>query len=1078
MMQNDERDSRLYSVQSLWDNSMGEACADALDKYPNHLVLHVNGEFHSAYWDGIVHQLKARKPNANVKTVSIAPSLNPSTVRVEGEPTADFVVLAESRANDLNEGTWSVQTQQEIQYRLHIPPGEHSALPLLIWLNDDGLTSTDGLDLWKDRLGDKAAIVVVEAPFRETLGDLSVGGRWFWANSFAADMGRMVTGIERIWGYVMRHYKIDPRRICVAGEGAGGTIVAGVALLSDRMQMQAVAVEPARYSKLKDIPLPLAELWGDDIPPSKSLQVLGTQADKAWWSDELNQYKEQGLKTELMARTGDPWQRELQVENAVRKALGADANSPKKSKTRHYLLVSADMPRQRHWARLHAMWAEANLGDAVAVVQEAPDNAAEEIPLNIRPELCLSGDALPVCPGPFGGTTVIVVDQPQLDGWLDVEKNDPLAKKSRFYRVRIATLEPGNRNLKDVLTKLKSENRTNILIVPGVFCAEANLMRRLQREVGAMENDMTLQWLPGLGGQKLPLTVPPSAAPICRSSVLRKLSMAATLSFPAYGYHQLRELLGSIWHGHSVRGSIATVTSRQHLGARSPRAQSSKEPVVRTLCPEKVIVVFAMLFTGAAMAAESDLKPYQIDWSKTGQSVIDMSEFLESPAGGSGFIRVEGGRLVKPDGTRLRIWGVNLTGPECFPPQELAPAIVGDLARFGVNCVRFHHMDGPWSPLFDKSRDDTAEFDPQAIDRLDFFIAELKKRGIYSNLNLNVSRQYKPGDGVRDAHLLGYGKSATYFNPRLIQLQHDYARKLLRHRNPYTKSEYRHEPAIATVEMVNENSVLEGWVGRRLVGRDTTEERATWRPIPVSYAEELTDQYNLWLEKNVSADKLSEIRREAGNHRVERLAPPQFTQASTLRFTTEARFYMELERDFFEGMKQLLRDELDVKAPLVGTADHNDSYCGYAHVQSNRVFDYIDGHGYWQHPRTGSDFWIANTPMVNDPLDSTVTQFARTPVAGLPYTISETNHPYPAEFACEGIPILTAYALLQDWDGIYWFTYGKGRTQEPNQSWRGSFDFSNDPVKMTHLAACAAMFYRQDVDAAQKTILRVYGEDK
>jgi len=497
--------------------------------------------------------------------------------------------------------------------------------------------------------------------------------------------------------------------------------------------------------------------------------------------------------------------------------------------------------------------------------------------------------------------------------------------------------------------------------------------------------------------------------------------------------------------------------------------------IAKTLCHAGVLFVLA---AAAATAAEVRLEPYQIDWSKTGQSAIDMSAYLDPPAGKGGFVRVEGSRLVKPDGSRFRIWGVNLTGPECFPPTELAPLIAGDLARFGVNCVRFHHMDGPWSPLFDKSRNDTAQFDPETIDRLDFFIAELKKRGIYSNLNLNVSRQYKPGDGVRDAELLGYGKSATYFNPRLVELQHDFARKLLTHRNPYTNSEYRREPAVATVEMVNENSVLEGWVAGRLVGRDTTEERATWRPIPASYAAELTDQYNQWLEKNLPADQLEAIRKEAGGTRVERLAPGQFAKASKLRFFTEARFYIELERTFFEGMRRLIKDELDVAAPLVGTADHNDGYCGYAHVQNNMVLDFIDGHGYWQHPRTGKDFWIANTPMVNDPLDATVTQFARTPVLGRPYTISETNHPYPAEYACEGIPILTAYSLLHDWDGIYWFTYGKGRMKEPDQGWQSSFDFSNDPVKMTHLAACAAMFHRRDVAAARETIVRVYGEDE
>jgi len=118
--------------------------------------------------------------------------------------------------------------------------------------------------------------------------------------------------------------------------------------------------------------------------------------------------------------------------------------------------------------------------------------------------------------------------------------------------------------------------------------------------------------------------------------------------------------------------------------------------------------------------------------------------------------------------------------------------------------------------------------------------------------------------------------------------------------------------------------------------------------------------------------------------------------------------------------------------------------------------------------------------MVNDPLDSTVTQFARTPVTGRPYTISETNHPYPHEYACEGFPILTAYALFHDWDGIYWFTYGQGRAADPKQGIRprGWFDFSNDPVKMTTLYACALMWYRQDLRPARRTVVRSYTMDE
>ena len=67
-------------------------------------------------------------------------------------------------------------------------------------------------------------------------------------------------------------------------------------------------------------------------------------------------------------------------------------------------------------------------------------------------------------------------------------------------------------------------------------------------------------------------------------------------------------------------------------------------------------------------------------------------------------------------------------------------------------------------------------------------------------------------------------------------------------------------------------------------------------------------------------------------------------------------------------------------------------------------------------------FEIPNTPMVNDPLHSTVVQLSRSAVAGKPYTVSEVNHPFPNEYACEGIPILAAYAALHDWDGMFWYT--------------------------------------------------------
>jgi hypothetical protein len=136
--------------------------------------------------------------------------------------------------------------------------------------------------------------------------------------------------------------------------------------------------------------------------------------------------------------------------------------------------------------------------------------------------------------------------------------------------------------------------------------------------------------------------------------------------------------------------------------------------------------------------------------------------------------------------------------------------------------------------------------------------------------------------------------------------------------------------------------------------------------------------------------------------------------------------------------------------------------------------DAMDGHVYWEHP--GSR--VMNTPMVNDPLNSTIVQLSRTAIAGKPYTVSETNHPFPNDYACEGIPIMAAYASFQDWDMVIFYTFEP--KLDPN--WKpyvgDPFDISLDPVRMTQLATGALTFLRTDVRPAKKTVKRTYSMDQ
>jgi hypothetical protein len=513
-------------------------------------------------------------------------------------------------------------------------------------------------------------------------------------------------------------------------------------------------------------------------------------------------------------------------------------------------------------------------------------------------------------------------------------------------------------------------------------------------------------------------------------------------------------------------------------------------PLVRWAMRRVILALALVLSSGGVRAEEPALVPFPTAWEDPVGGPADVSFLLRAPAGRDGFVTVRDGHLAEADGSRLRIWGVNLSAAAGLPRKEDAPRLAAILARHGLNGVRFHYFDRPAPDgILDASRNDTRTLDPEQLDRFDFLIAELKKRGIYTDINLNVARRYREGDGVRDYELLGFAKGLTHFDGRLIELQKEYARQLLTHRNPYTGTEYRHEPAVAIVEMVNENSIVESWFAGRLLGKNETEDPGTWTDIPASYERELTTRYQAWLLERLSDDDLARLREEAGvedGEDLPRLTPDELDGASDLRFQTEAAFYIGLEDRFFQQMRAYLRDELGVRSLLIGSSDHNHSRSGYPLLSSTSRLDVVDGHVYWQHPHylegrlpsSQSRFAIPNTPMVADPLHSTAVQLARSAVEGKPYIVSEVNHPFPHRYSSEGIPILAAYGALQDWDGIFWYTFEHRRPDEWEPFARGHFDLRPDPVKMAQLAAGALMFLRGDVERARGLHLRAYSAEE
>jgi len=182
-------------------------------------------------------------------------------------------------------------------------------------------------------------------------------------------------------------------------------------------------------------------------------------------------------------------------------------------------------------------------------------------------------------------------------------------------------------------------------------------------------------------------------------------------------------------------------------------------------------------------------------------SPVDLSFLNGGPA--EQRIIARDGHFLREGRGPVRFLGTNVTFSGAFPAKEVAPAVAARLAQLGFNVVRFHHMDARdiWLP-------EQAGLDPAKLDRLDWFIFQLKQHGIYSNLNLHVSRTY-PGLPAQDSERgFRYGKIVDTVHEPFIALQERYARDLLDRVNPYTGLRLAEDPAIAFVELNNENTLL------------------------------------------------------------------------------------------------------------------------------------------------------------------------------------------------------------------------------------------------------------------------------
>ena len=411
----------------------------------------------------------------------------------------------------------------------------------------------------------------------------------------------------------------------------------------------------------------------------------------------------------------------------------------------------------------------------------------------------------------------------------------------------------------------------------------------------------------------------------------------------------------------------------------------------------------------------------------TEEAMLDLRYLNESHAGEHGFIGLseDGESFVRGDGQPIRFWPVNGGGSTRRMSDEDLAWHARFLAKQGVNMNRWHGSINPAGKGTDIFEIDTAEV--EAIWR---WVAAMKKEGIYSTISPFWAHNGHMGGWVPEQWGIdGYsGKDALwevmYFNDRLKQAYKSWVKYLYTEINPYTGIALKDDPAVALIQIKNEDGVFWWtmqmikpelkdivsrkfaiWLGSKYGTVESALEAWGGETLPGDYpGKGLADLYMVW----------------------EMTRPQEGAKARRLADQTE--FMAREQYNFYKEIHDFYREELGchqlVNPNNWKTADParlNDlerwSYTGCEVPSVNRY--YAPGHagennGWRIDP--GHHYQGISALLRPDRIPVNVKQ-----MAGSPMIITESGWNLPHIYQSEAPALIAAYQSLTGHDAFYWF---------------------------------------------------------
>ncbi len=448
-----------------------------------------------------------------------------------------------------------------------------------------------------------------------------------------------------------------------------------------------------------------------------------------------------------------------------------------------------------------------------------------------------------------------------------------------------------------------------------------------------------------------------------------------------------------------------------------------------------------------ALAAQaSEASPSPSSWpfepapdTFTADALLDLRSLNEVVAGESGFVSVgSNGDFVLGSGVPVRFWAVNtsVARERPFVRKPLGPQVEPDLARHarflakrGVNLVRLHAHVEPKDGMPEVGIDEAER------DWIWRAVAAMKPQGIYSVVSpyWSASAQLRAGWGVAG----GPSQKAfglLFFDPDLARRYRSWLTQLLTPPNPYTGVSLCKEPALAVLQVQNEDSLL-FWTfdGIGKVQRERLEGRyARW------LARKYRDPARVLAAWAGESARVSEVRAElVGTWELTQPA----SDGRAARLADQLEFLTGVMREFNAEVGRFVKEELGcpqlVNAGNWRTADGlrlgDAERFSYTTSDVDAVNRYFGG----VHRGPNEGWSIQNgdrftSPSVFDAPHEFPLNLRQG--VGRPMLVTESNWVMPNGRGAEGAFLVAAYQSLGGVDGFFWFTTGDEQWSRPGSA--------------------------------------------